>query len=250
MHITRLAQIGGLFCASLFLATSASAQYSTSVATSSSAPTTDVIASYKLADFTNAGATDSGLAWRNDSNASSPTERQLGEVFAATSTQNIGAVTLKTRGSNISATMGAAFTLTFYQFNSNGSTDLANGTVLFTASGAFTETAFGSGTYITFDLSSSNLELQAGSTYGFLLSFDEAAAGRSLAINAITVPSGYSLVDRRILKEDGGAISGYNRQSLEFYVQGMSSVPEPANFALLVGLSGLTGVACVRRRRR
>jgi hypothetical protein len=249
MPIIRLHLSAALLVASLFLTTTTFAQYTTSVATASSAPTTNVVTSFKLSDFTGTGATDAGLAWRNDSNASNPSERQLGEVFTASSTYNISAITLKTRGSNVSAIMGSAFTVTFYEFASTASNDLANGTKLFTASGTFTSTSFSSGTFLTFNLDSANLQLQSGSTYGFLLSFDEAAAGRSLGLNAITVPSGSSLSNRRIMKEDSGAISGYDRQSLEFYVQGsLSSVPEPQSFALVAGLLGLSAAGCVRRR--
>jgi hypothetical protein len=265
MPIIRLHLSSALLCASLFLATTTFAQYTTSVATASSAPTTtfaqyttsvatassapttNVVTSFKLSDFS--GANDAGFAWRNDPNASTPSERQLGEVFTASSTYNISAITLKTRASNNSAIMGAAFTVTFYKFASTASNDLAEGTELFTASGTFTSTSFSSGTFLTFNLDSANLELQSGSTYGFLLSFDDAAAGRSLGLNAITVPSGSSLSNRRIMKEDSSAISGYNLQSLEFYVQGsLSSVPEPQSFALVAGLLGLSAAGCVRRR--
>lgn len=236
--------IGCLFALSLAGAAVASP---VSVYSSASAPSGVFSTYYNLSAYTGTGtATEGGRAWYNTS-LDPLSNRHVGQLFKATETAMLDTITLKV-GSTSSAATNAAFTLTFYEFAGTGSADVAAPTTLFTANGVLSAT-FSSGHYLTFSVGSANFTMQENKLYGFLLSFDEAATSRSVTFRTIDLPSGNSVIDRRIMVENGGAMTGYDRQSLEFYVTTATTIPEPAHAGLLVGIAAcamLTG----RRRTR
>ncbi len=234
--------LGCLFA--LVFAGTASASTVT-VSASAVAPTGDFFAYYNLGAYAGTGsATEGGRAWYNTSN--DPVNyRHVGQLFQANATATLDTISLKV-GSTSSVATNAAFTLTFYEFASTGGTDVASPTTRFTATGMLSAT-FSSGHYLTFDLSSAGFTMQEDKFYGFLLSFDEAASSRSVTFRSIDLPSGNSVIDRRIMIENGGALTGYDRQSLEFYV---TTIPEPSNAGLLSGVVVCALWAGRRKRAR
>lgn len=209
------------------------------VSTATTAPSVNVVSSFAIAD---AGV--AGYQWRNDSTNG---RRDLGEVFFPAAALDLKAITLQLQSSSGAGTKEAAFTLTVFRFSAL-SPAVTVDEVVGSFSGTIPNATYAANTFITFDITGSNVKLQSGATYGFLLSFDEPAATRAMSFQFVNTANATPLGRR--LESANGTTFSVSTTSLEFYIQATpTAVPEPSSAALAGGAVALAAGFVVRRRR-
>jgi hypothetical protein len=171
------------------------------------APTQDVIISFQVPDE---GAV--GYQWRHTAAAG---RRDLGQIFVPESTFVLDALTLQLQSGTGVGAKGAPFRLTIFEWDPASKTMIRP---LATLDGALPAAVSPANTFLTFDLGDPKPELEGGSTYGFLLSFDEPLDARALSLQSSNETSGQPSV-RRVESVDGETLQ-VSPWALEFYLQG------------------------------
>ncbi len=180
--------------------------------------------------------------------------RDVGQSFLATTAFSLQALSIYVNVTpNFTAIRNAAMTLTIYSVASSTSSGAqgnpANGTVVSTQTGTFASdfsvTGNTTDSWITFTLGAP-VNLAAGGSYVWMLSFEDQAANRSITmafLNGNPYASGFAWAST-----DGSTYSLLNGVNADtaFILQG-TAVPEPASASLVIAALAV-GLICHRRR--
>ncbi len=199
-------------------------------------PTSDIITSYDP-------GTQSTLGWLRTSD----TNRIVAQTFITPGTPDylVSSISMKlhfTVGQSFPAPSG--FAIDFYQLTSPGQNP-ESGTYLSTQLGTMqpTTSTATAGSYLSFGLDTP-VALQAGVSYGYVLSFMEVQEYNLLHLaisDAAADPDG----TRAWFRQNGGPWGLADGQTYVYYIEG-SAIPEPGTIALLgVG----AGLVLIMRRK-
>jgi hypothetical protein len=159
-----------------------------------------------------------GTTWRRD----------VGQTFQPTAPFTLDRITVLASGINGGA-YGAPAEVTIYQFPAG--LGLAPGATVTTQAGLMPASATVGNVYLTFDLQ--GVALAAGTRYGFVLAFPDAAAGRlvSLRTSNLTDTADCYPQGTCFISENGGAFADAGSGDLVFYLS--RPAPEPATLGLM-----------------
>jgi len=212
-----------------------SSQAAVSVSFGETVPTSNIITSYQPASL-------DALTWLYTPD----THRLVAQSFVtpADSSYLVSAITMQLNGAlgqSFSAPSG--FSIGFYRLAGPGENPAA-GTVLATQTGSMQPTTAEAQalSYLSFNLDTP-LVLEAGASYGYVLSFDSQASYNSLLLavsSSAPDPNG----SRAWTQTDGGGWANVG-ETYVYYIEG-TAVPEPGAIALL----GLAGVLVLAARRK
>lgn len=224
--------------------------HASSVSISGSAPTSNLL-------LANTAQTPAATIWLKNDAAANQWGGDLFYVSGAATT--IDKITLQ-YASFGSAVTGAAMTLSLFQVDAAGSTfsnTITGRTNLqtdhFTLPGSMASTGF-----LTFDLTDTTLQ-PSSVAYGFVLSFDATASGRSFAFTRGNTDGASSTlaIDTIITGSFRSSLgdSSYSKFGTsnlhQLFIEGtVSSIPEPASWAALLGGAVLGAAMFFRRRGR
>lgn len=199
-------------------------------------PTSDIITSYDP-------GTQGALGWLR----TSETNRIVAQTFITPGNSDylLSSISMKlhfTVGESFPTPSG--FAIDFYQLTSAGQNP-ESGTYLSTQVGTMqpTTSTATAGSYLSFVLETP-VTLQAGVSYGYVLSFTEVQEYNLLHLaisDAAADPNG----TRAWLRQNGGAWGLADGQTYVYYIEG-SAIPEPGTMALLA--AGVGGVLIMRRK--
>jgi hypothetical protein len=170
-------------------------------------PTEDVVLMLEVPD---SGAI--GYQWRHTPAAG---RRDIGQIFTADSPFVLDRLTLQLQSGTGVGAKAAPFRLTVFEWDRAAKKITRT---LGTFEGTMPAVVSPANTYLSFDLGDQKPALEAGATYGFLLSFEEPLDARALSLQSSNENAGQPSV-RRVESADGQTLQ-VSPWVLEFYLQG------------------------------
>jgi hypothetical protein len=106
----------------------------------------------------------------------------------------------------------APFQLSIFELNGK-----AKGRTLASVEGTLPKEISPANTYLSFRFSHEDLQLKAGTTYGFLLIFEEQAESRAISLQSVNVNTDQPNIQR--IESTNGEKLTISKAALEFYLQ-------------------------------
>ena len=141
--------------------------------------------------------------------------RDIGQIFTADSPFVLDRLTLQLQSGTGVGAKAAPFRLTVFEWDRAAKKITRT---LGTFEGTMPAVVSPANTYLSFDLGDQKPALEAGATYGFLLSFEEPLDARALSLQSSNENAGQPSV-RRVESADGQTLQ-VSPWVLEFYLQG------------------------------
>ena len=168
--------------------------------------------------------TGQDVTWKHKTTGTLP-RCDVGQTFEPSAPFTLDRITVLAAGINGGA-YGAPANVAIYQFPLG--LGLVPAVALATQTGLMPASAPALNVYLTFDLQ--DVALAAGTRYGFVLAFPDAAAGRSVMLRT-SYPDEPYLQGTCFVSEDGGAFEDAGSGDLVLYLS--RPAPEPATLGLM-----------------
>lgn len=178
-----------------------------SVTYSEEAPTTDIALSASVPD-----AEAAGYQWRN-----TPTDdrRDIGQIFTPETDLALKKITVQLQSGSGAGARRAPFKIAIFEVDSLTRPVISQ--MLASVEGEMPNAALPANTFVSFELGDENLVLKGGTSYGFLLSFEEPNEKRGLTLQS-KVTNTIEPAGRRIESADGETLKT-SGTTLDFFIQ-------------------------------